>query len=236
MTSVETDAPAITPSELVVLRPDALVIDASQKVSRKLFVGQDVIGPVPIQSTLSLFEGEPELPSVAWGLAMLTTALLAAEDQGQIVLELQETSRLAGLSTRQALVARGAVGLGGGGRWPWTSLEGQLRYGASPREVSDIVDDVLGDKSYDPAREALNRARANLVSRALVDEERERRWRFFVTSRYTRRPGLFLPPASTAAMLLQACSQRRPDIWKALNEDVLRGFSNRKKSDDYGQT
>jgi hypothetical protein len=227
----------ITPSEIVVLRPLELAVDqpVERKVSPRL-LGQDRLDHAPSGPTTRLFEDGAELPAVAWAQEILAVALLALEDRGVLVFEEREVTRLAGLSRHPALVASRGERENADVAWPRPSLEDGLRLRSEEHEVAGIVADWLGTRSDSPAISALEKARACLVKRGLVDEQRETRWLVVTRSRY-------LVPASTQASvrevaavrsLVERCCRERPATWAALNRDIARGIEMRvDHSDDY---
>jgi hypothetical protein len=225
-----------TPSEIVLLRAEDLIMSQAGRRFRgptPLFHGQESLDFVPSGGKFRLAEDRTELPSEAWALAMLAAAFLAAEREEWLGLEIHETSKWAGLSKRDALVAIHRGQVPDDRRWPDPNLEEQLARRAG-REVRDIVADWLAKDVIHPFEEALSMGRENLVCRGRINEEQVKHLGFFSGSRYTVPPetDALLPAEDDVLTLVEDCLEERPGIWSALNDAVRGGIWSREDRSD----
>ncbi len=105
--------------------------------------------------------------------AVLTVALLAMEQAGEIRLVHQRQKALLGLRTREVVVAEPT---GSRAAWPAGSVEGELREAlkGARAPVADVVHRWFGTDMRSPGRHLLERVRRGLVARGLVQPQETR--------------------------------------------------------------
>ena len=144
--------------------------------------------------------------------SLLSTALLAREEAGEIRLEI-----LGG-----KLIAR----LIASPRWPGGSLEMGLCEGGP---VYATIFKWIGSNSSTPTGDAMQRILASLVKRTLLDVERKR-----ILGRFTMTSSHYLLPQRTASRLverpdrlMEECRRTRPEVHAALTKDIEKAFAER---------
>lgn len=158
---------------------------------------------------------EVDLPSpapVADVTCVLSTALLAREEAGEIRLEILGGKLIAKLIASP--------------RWPGGSLEMGLCEGGP---VYATIFKWIGSNSSTPTGDAMQRILASLVKRTLLDVERKR-----ILGRFTMTSSHYLLPQRTASRLverpdrlIEECRRTRPDVHAALTKDIERAFAER---------
>ncbi len=144
---------------------------------------------------------------------LLSTALLAREEAGEIRLEI-----LGG-----KLVASPT---GNTRRWPGDSLELGL---CKPGPVYATIFEWIGSNSSTPTGYAMQRILASLAKRTLLDVERKR-----ILGRFTMTSSHYLLPQRTAGRLverpdrlIEECRRTRPEVHAALTKDIEKAFAER---------
>jgi hypothetical protein len=111
---------------------------------------------------------------------VLTLALLAMEQSGEIRVFVETRRALLGLVRREVVVAEAT---GSRAAWPAGSLEGELRetINGSRSEVWEVVHRWLGSDMRSPEGFVLDRVKRGLVARGLVQREETRSMKLFVS-------------------------------------------------------
>ena len=214
--------PYLTPSELVYLNGEIF----AQKAG--------VFNKVQLLHT-NLSVNMVQLAQMA-----VVAAFLANEQAGTLRLELRAKKALLGLSTVQALYAEPCGPLR---QWPPHTVEAVLspyaeRFKAekNTNEVYSILYAWLGQDWPSPFKEVIDRIQYGLGVRTLLEMHEEKKLKIFTVRSYTlpdstRALLQSFPPAPVQQMLRQ-CEQTRPQVWKALLEQVKKAISARTEQSD----
>jgi hypothetical protein len=210
----------LAPSELVLLRGEQ-------------FASKALLGNV------QLLHSDESVSASKLGEAILAAAFLACHQAGSIRLEVRQKKALLGLRKVDRLCATpGDPSV----TWPAASLEGRIgelarQYAEDDdHEVRNLVYGWLAQDSVSPWQAAIDRIKAGLAERGLLDRFDETRLKIFTVTRYE------LPPAtgSLAAEqplepvhgLLEGCARERPEIWKLLTKELRAAISARTEQSD----
>lgn len=166
--------------------------------------------------------------------AALAAAVLGSEQAGGIRLEARTRKVLFGLMSRKTLYATPA----GAAEWPEGTLEAQFRarLTTEPREVKDVIYDLLErDTSY-PASDVLDRVKRGLSERDLLEREEVKKLKIFTTYRYRLPEGtaalLREQTADPVRGLLDGCERTRPEVWQLLRKHIGSALAMRREIDD----
>lgn len=207
----------LTPSETVLLHGDR-------------FAGE--VGMMRNKEELLAVEKKVSTDQLAE--AALAALVLGSEQAGGIRLEARTKKVLFGLMSRQTLYAERA----GDARWPEGTLEAlfRARLGAEPREVSDLLYDMLEHDTSVPADDVLDRIKQGLFGRDLLEREEVKKLKIFTTYRYRLAPAtldlLREQPAEPVRRLLDECERSRPEVWQLLKKHVGSALSRRTEQSD----
>ncbi|GAP12558.1 hypothetical protein LARV_00294 [Longilinea arvoryzae] len=167
---------------------------------------------------------------------LLAAAFLANEKAGLLCLGLRKKKTFFGLSSHMALYADPS---GQPSSWEGPCLEADLLDAAehsANSEVASIVSAWLGRNYSEPYDEVLERSKANLAERGLLDMQEERRLKIFVSHSYSLpeecRAFIAAQPLDPLNDLLQACQTSRPQVWQALLRDAKSAVDSRQEQMD----
>jgi hypothetical protein len=213
-------AKTLAPSELILLQGDKFARTSSAAVKLGEWVGLKV----------------DEM--------MLATAFLAVEQSGAVQLEVRKQEALFGLLRVDKLyVVPGEHDVS----WPAHSFESRLqplarglqsRGDKGSNHVSEIVSQWLGGEYSSPWEEVGNRVSDGLVSRGLLQKERESGLKGLLFG------SSYLLPAETAALatqqslepireLLVTCRRTRPEVWRLLIVGIDSGVGKCREPPDW---
>jgi hypothetical protein len=219
---MEVSSKQLSPSELVLLN------------------GEKFAAKAGVFNKVRLLHLDQDVDMVSLAQVCLATAFLANEQAGALRLEIRQKKALLGLASTQALYADPASQLP---QWPANSLEAAMPAMASqeiankhPAEVYRLVHTWLGKNFDSPFDEVLDRVKFALALRGLLEIKEERKLKIFVKRTYALPPETRALAASQSLapvqQMLEACQQSRPQIWKALLEQVKKAVSARQEKQD----
>jgi hypothetical protein len=167
-------------------------------------------------------------------------AFLANEQAGTLRLELRAKKALFGLASVQALYAEPCGALHA---WPADTLEAAFppyaeRFKAekNTHEVYSILYAWMAADRMSPFDEVIDRIRYGLGKRGLLEMREEKKLKVFTVHSYvlpdaTRALVQSIPLAPVQQLLVQ-CEQARPQVWKALLEQIKKAISARREQSD----
>lgn len=205
---------SFTPSELILLHGEKFAARSRTERKTRLLHNGMLVNPV-------------DLAQMA-----VASALLANEAAGVHRMEMREIRSLFGLRKRIALVS---VRMSDKHPWPTDSLEDQLPGAENDRgtEVQRLVAEWLRYDHVDPFNEVLDRVKAGLAARGLLEVEEERRMKVLVGRKYSlpeeTRNLVEAQPVEPLHDLLERCKQERPEIWQALLAQVKKALAERQQ-------
>lgn len=205
---------SFTPSELILLHGEKFAARSRTERKTRLLHNGMLVNPV-------------DLAQMA-----VASALLANEAAGVHRLEIREISTLFGLRKRTGLVS---VRVSDKHPWPTDSLEDQLPGAENERgtEVLKLIFEWLRYDHEDPFNEVLDRVKAGLAVRGLLEVEEERRLKVLVGRKYSlpeqTRKLVEAQPVEPLHDLLERCKQERPEIWQALLAQVKKALAERQQ-------
>lgn len=168
--------------------------------------------------------------------AILSAAILAAEEAGDVVLEPGKVSRLFGLRKVDVLTVKPGPTPGA---FPAGTFEARVRpAAASAKQQADaehVVKGLLEEDSADPHVRAVGLVERGLLERRLLETQEVRQLKVF-------RSQVFVYPEATAQLvrgttpeapsrLLEKAQRERPDVWRLLQEGIRRAASARTERD-----
>lgn len=220
MSQLQADAGSVrlTPSETVLLHGDRFAGEAGM-----------------LRAKTELLTAEKKVSTDQLAEAALAAMVLGSEQAGSIRLEARAKKVLFGLMSRKTLFAEAI----GGATPPEGTLEAafRARLGAGPREVDDVVYEMLERDTHHPAEDVLDRVQAGLFGRGVLERDEVKRLKFFTTYRY--RPAartmdlLREQPADPVRRLLDECERSRPEVWQLLRKHVAGALSRRTEQTDH---
>jgi hypothetical protein len=210
----------LAPSELVLLR--------GEQFATKALLGN-----------VQLLHSDESVSAAKLGEAILAAAFLACHEAGSIRLEVRQKKALFGLRSIDRLYATPADPAV---TWPAGSFEenvGQLaqRYAEDDsHEIRNLVYGWLAQDSVNPWQATIDRIKAGLAERGLLDRFEEKRLKIFTVTRYE------LPTATGALVaeqplepvhrLIDGCAEQRPEIWRLLTRELKAAISARTEESD----
>lgn len=221
MSQVQPDAGSIrlTPSEIVLLHGDRFAGEAGM-----------------LRGKTELLTAARKVSTDQLAEAALAAMVLGSEQAGGVRLEARTRKVLFGLMSRQTLYVEAA----GGAAPPAGTLEAgfRARLGTGPKEVDDVIYEMLErDTSY-PADDVLDSVRAGLFGRGLLERDEVRKLKLFFSYVYRLAAGtpdlLREQPADPVRRLLDECERSRPEVWKLLKKHVAAALSRRTEQSDAG--
>lgn len=221
MSQVQPDAGSIrlTPSEIVLLHGDRFAGEAGM-----------------LRGKTELLTADRKVSTDQLAEAALAAMVLGSEQAGGVRLEARTKKVLFGLMSRRTLYVEAA----GGAAPPEGTLEAGFRanLGTGPREVDDVIHDMLEmDTSY-PAEDVLDRVRAGLFRRGLLERDEVKKLKIFTS--YVYRLAAVTPdllreqPADPVRRLLDECERSRPEVWQLLRKHIGSALARRKEQSDVG--
>jgi len=221
--TIDPDNP-LTPSEVVFLN--------GEMFAKKVMIGN-----------VDLLHSDEKVSIAQLGQAMLTTAILACDAAGAFRLNVQDTKALLGLRKVRKLFA---VPASPRENLPEHSLEATLFHQASrlaPQGKNDIYNMIyawLRQDSTSPWNTAMERIKAGMAERGILDATKEKKLKIFSITRYTL-------PEQTARLLkgqspepvkamLENCERTHPEVWKLIESGIKKAISARTESTDVDQT
>lgn len=215
----DVDPVRLSPSETVLLHGDRFAGEAGM-----------------LRAKTELLTADRKVSTEQLAQAALAAMVLGSEQAGSIRLEARSKKVLFGLMSRKTLYAEAA----GGSVPPEGTLEAKFhaRLGAGPREVDDVVYEMLERDTHDPAEDVLDRVRTGLFGRGVLERDEVKKLKFFTTYRYrlaAGTPGLLREqPADPVRRLLDECERSRPEVWQLLKKHVAAALSRRTEQTDHG--
>jgi hypothetical protein len=210
----------LAPSELVLLRGDQ-------------FAKKTMLGNVRLLHT------EESVSLVQLGEAILAAAFLACHEAGSIQLRVRPKKALFGLrrvDRLQAMPGDPAVA------WPAATLEatiGRMVQDSARDDGLDIRDLVyrwLAQDSASPWQAAVDRIKAGLAERGLLNRFDEKRLKIFTVTRYELPPATDTlaagQPLEPVRRLLELCAEERPAVWRLLAKEIGAAISARTEKPD----
>ncbi len=169
----------------------------------------------------------------------VAAAFLINEQTGTLRLELRQKKGFLGLGSVQALYADLCGPLR---QWPKLTLEADLPAAAehlkvqNNAEVYGIVYNWLGADFASPAGEVIERIKGGLADRSLLGMEEKKKLKIFTVREYwLPDPTRLLAqtqPLAPVRQLFQQCEQTRPQVWKALLEQIKKAIAARQEKTD----
>ncbi len=212
----------LTPSELVYLHGDKFAQKAGVFNKIKLM-------------HVDLSVNDAQLVQMA-----VAAAFLANEQAGVVRLELRSKKALFGLASVQALYAEPC---GVQHRWPEQTLEAlfptyaeRFKAEKNTNEVYSILYAWMKEDCMSPFDEVISRIQYGLGARNLLGMREEKKLKIFTVHSYTlpdsTRTLAQSTPLAPVQQLFQQCEQARPQVWKALLEQIKKAISARREQDD----
>jgi hypothetical protein len=210
----------LAPSELVLLRGDQ-------------FAKKTMLGNVQLLHT------DQSVSPAQLGEAILAAAFLACHEAGSIQLQVRQKKALFGLrqvDRLHAVPGDPAVA------WPAATLEatiGQLAQDSAKDDglgIRDLVYRWLAQDSVNPWQVTIDRIKAGLAERGLLDRFDEKRLKIFTVTRYELPPATnelaARQPLELVRRLLDSCAEERPAVWKLLSKEIKAAISARTEQSD----
>jgi hypothetical protein len=123
--------------------------------------------------------------------------------------------------------------------WEGPCLEADLLDAAirsANSEAGSIVSAWLGRNYSEPYDEVIERSKADLAKRGLLDMQEERRLKIFVSRSYSlpeeSRAFIAAQPLDSLNDLLQGCQNSRPQVWQALLHEIKSAVDSRQEQMD----
>jgi hypothetical protein len=173
--------------------------------------------------------------------AVMAAAFITLEQQGTLRLEFRQKKGMFGLGSSKAFYADC---VGPAAAWPTGTLEAALPNlsqglavtAANKNEVLTIVYAWLGEDSMDPFEGVFVKIKAGLAQRGLLDSRIETHLKIFKNTVYslpepTRQLAL-TQPLQPIQQLMGWYAQNKPEVWKALNEQIKKGIEARQEKSD----
>ena len=212
---------SLTPCELVFLH--------GEKFAKKVLVGNT-----------KLLHNDVKVSTARLGEAMVMAAFLASEAIGAIRLEVRQKKSMLGLRKVKSLYADPA---GVGTLWPPLSLEADICYLAKGyqadkdnHEVSNILYGWLREDATSPWHVVIERVKANMAERGMLEAVKEKRLKVFTKTRYKLPESTATQAASQSVepilQLIEKCERERPAVWKLLGKHIKSAISSRTERDD----
>jgi hypothetical protein len=173
--------------------------------------------------------------------AVIAAAFAALEQQGTLRLEFHQKKRILGLGTSNVFCADV---VGPMAAWPAGTLEAALpglaqrmaATEASQNEVHAIIYALLGEDSAAPFEIVFLLIKRGLAGRGLLDSRVETHLKIFKNTVYTMPENTRLlalsQPLQPVQQLMGWYAQNRPEVWKALNDQIKRGIEARQEKSD----
>ncbi len=167
-------------------------------------------------------------------------AFLANEQAGAVRLELRSKKALFGLTSVQALYAEPC---GVRPPWPENTLEAlfptyaeRFKVEKNTNEVYTILYAWMREDFMSPFDEVISRIQYGLGSRSLLGMREEKKLKIFTVHSYTlpdsTRALAQSTPLAPVQQLFQQCEQTRPQVWKALLEQIKKAIAARREQSD----
>ncbi len=170
----------------------------------------------------------------------VAAAFLANEQAGSVRLELRSKKALFGLTSVQALYAEPC-----GVQYPWPeqTLEASFpayaeRFKAekNTNEVYTVLFAWMREDCMAPFDEVIHRVQYGLGVRNLLGMREEKKLKIFTVRSYTlpdaTRALAQSTPLAPVQQLFQQCEQTRPQVWKALLEQIKKAIAARREQSD----
>ena len=211
----------ISASELVLLN--------GEKFAKKVMMGN-----------IQLMHTQESVSYSQLGQAILAAAVLAAESSGNLQLETRQEKAMFGLRKVTNLYANpNPQPL----EWPQACPEAQivqiadsLKAKDGGNQVSNIIYAWLREDSGTPWQTVIERVKAGMTQRGLLEAYEEKSLKIFTVTRYS------LPESSKALaagqsihpvqQLLSNCENYRKDIWDLLIKQIKKAIKDRTEQDD----
>ena len=211
------------------LSPSELVLLNGEKFANKVMMGNT-----------QLMHMEASVSVAQLGQAILACAILSLESNGNLQLEVRQEKALFGLRKVANLYGNPTPK---SVAWPEPCLESQLLQVAGrlkekdgSNQVSNIIYAWLREDSGSPWQSAIERVKAGMAQRGLLQAYEEKSLKIFTITRYSL-------PDSTKALaagqsiypvqqLLSNCENYRKDIWDLLIKQIKKAIKDRTEQDD----
>jgi len=188
-----------------------------------------------VMGNVDLLHVDAKVSAAQLGETMLAVAFLACERVGTVRLEVRPKRAFLGLRTVDTLYAEPGDG---GYAWPKPSIEATLQPLAlewaedkAQNEVANIVYTLLREDSVNPWQALIDRVKADMAARGLLQTSEQRTLKVFTSIKY------HLPEATAGLAarqsegslqaLLDECQRTRPQVWKLLLAGLKRAANQR---------
>ena len=216
--NLDPNAP-ITPSELVLLNGD--------QFAKKAMIGNT-----------KMLHNDASVAVDQLGRAMIEAAVIASDHVGGIQLDIRQKKAMMGLRKVNGLFADPkdhSVS------WPEGSLEAaihdlaaRLKNGKEKNEVEEILYVWLEQDSTSPYQSTIEKVKAGMARRGLLDEVKEKKMKIFTVVKYelpeSTRSLSANQSVDAVAQFLNECQSARPDVWKLLEKQVKSAVRKRTES------
>jgi len=188
---------------------------------------------------MELLHTDQKVSIAELGYSILAAAFLGAEKSGALRFEVQKKKALLGLRTVDVLgIKPGSPAT----EWAPDTLEGNFSELTKKLaqtgnvEVYNVVYTWLGSDSSSPWGETIERLKANMARRELLDRHEEKKLKIFTTTSYTLPEGTRAlakqQPVSPTRSLLENCQQNRAELWRLLEKGIKKAISDRTERSD----
>ena len=211
------------------LSASELVLLNGEKFAKKVMIGN-----------IQLIHTQESVSVAQLGQAILAAGVLALEASGNLALEARQEKALFGLRKVTNLYANPKPQAD---EWPDSCLEsqflqisGRLITEVGSNQVSNILYAWLREDSGSPWQATIERVKAGMAQRGLLEAYEEKSLKIFTKTRYAL-------PDSTKALaaqqsihpiqqLLSNCQDYRKDIWDLLIKQIKKAIKDRTEQDD----
>jgi len=207
--------------------------------SEVVFLNGEVFAKKATLGNVQLLHSDEKVSLNQLGQVILTTAILAGEQAGAFLLEVQERKAMLGLRKVRKLFA---VPANARETLPEYSLEvtlSDLAFRLKPEDKNDICTIFytwLRRDSFTPWNAALDLIKAGMEKRGMLEAEDVKRLKIFTETIYTipERTARLIRGQSVEPVkaLLDNCSRTRPEVWKLLESGIKKAISDRTESSD----
>jgi hypothetical protein len=221
------NAPVLDPTNP--LSPSELVLLNGDQFAQKVMMGN-----------MKLMHTDLSVSYSQLGEAILTTAALAVESNGNLIFEVRTEKAMLGLRKVNSIYVRPAMTQN---EWPDFSLESQLvkiserldQDGESAK-VSDLIYIWLRQDSSSPWQATIEMVQSGLAQRDLLEKHEQTKLKVFTTASYS------LPESSASLAnqfpikpikdLLTNIEENHKETWELLKKEIKRAIKQRTEQDD----
>jgi hypothetical protein len=211
------------------LSASELVLLNGEKFAKKVMMGN-----------IQLMHTDESVSVAQLGQAILAAGVLALEASGNLELEARQEKALFGLRKVTNLYANPRPQAN---EWPEACLEsqflqitGRLKTEVGNNQVSNILYAWLREDSGSPWQSAIERVKAGMAQRGLLEAYEEKSLKIFTVTRYTLPEGTKALAAQQSIhpvqQLLSNCENYRKDVWDLLIKQIKKAIKDRTEQDD----